>query len=135
MFTSKNKNLCSPHPFPSGAEEKRLHLLLPLPPHPLFFTCGRVLNLCFSSSPTLPHAGCGSLGGDGVAPVWMPLHVSDASDGLHLWAAGSELIEMLELSLLQQVLAATVTGELVAHPAEEQPKREERFSFKGRIEL
>lgn len=49
----------------------------------------------------------------------MPLHVSDASDGLHLWAAGSELIEMLELALLQQELAATVAGELVSHPAED----------------
>lgn len=52
----------------------------------------------------------------------MPLHVPDASDGLHLRAAGSELVEMLELSLLQQVLAAAVAGELVTHPAGEERK-------------
>lgn len=47
----------------------------------------------------------------------MPLHVSDASDGLHLWAAGSKLIEMPELALLEQILASTVARELVSHPA------------------
>lgn len=77
-----------------------LFLLLLLPP-PLFSTHTGVPGpSSSSSSPALPRAGWDSLGGDGVAPVGMPLHVSDASDGLHLWAAGSELIEMLELALL-----------------------------------
>lgn len=127
---------CVPHILSCvGQRRNDSSLLLLLLPHPLFSTCVRVLSLHFSSGPALPRAGRASLGGDGVAPVWMPLHVSDASDGLHLWAAGSELIEMLELSLLQQVLAAAVAGELVAHPAEERRKREERSTFKGRIEL
>lgn len=47
--------------------------------------------------------------------MWVPLHVADAPDGLHLRAAGSELVEMLEFALLQQVLVATVAGELVSH--------------------
>lgn len=67
--------------------------------------------------------------------MWMPLHVPDASDGLHLWAAGPELVEVLELSFLQQVLAAAVAGELVPHPAEEWRKREERFSFKENTDV
>lgn len=51
--------------------------------------------------------------------MWMPLHVSDASDGLHLWAAGPKLVEMPELPLLEQILASTVARELVPHPAKE----------------
>lgn len=47
--------------------------------------------------------------------MWVPLHVTDAPDGLHLGGTGSELIEMLEFALLQQVLVATVAGELVSH--------------------
>lgn len=114
---------CLPHiPSSLGRRRNDYTLLLPLLPHPLFSICVRVLSLSISSCPALPRAGCGSLGGEGVAPVRMPLHVPDASDGLHLWAAGSELVEMLELSLLQQVLAAAVAGELVTHPAEEERK-------------
>lgn len=77
---------------------------------------GALLLLLLRPQPSFPLA---SLGGGGVAAVWMPLHVPDASDGLHLWAAGSELIEMLEVALLQKVLAAAVAGELVPHPAVE----------------
>lgn len=51
--------------------------------------------------------------------MWVPLHVTDAPNGLHLWAAGAELVEMPVVALLQQVLAAAVTGELVTHPAGE----------------
>lgn len=50
----------------------------------------------------------------------MPLHVADASHGLQLRVASTKLVEVPELALLQQVLAATVTGELVAHPAGEE---------------
>jgi len=58
--------------------------------------------------------------------VRVPLHVADAPDRLHLGAAGAVLVEVAVLALLQQVLAATVTGELVAHPAEggERERRE-----------
>lgn len=49
----------------------------------------------------------------------MPLHVADASHGLDLRLAGAKLVEVPELALLQQVLAAAVAGELVAHKAEE----------------
>lgn len=63
----------------------------------------------------------------------MPLHVPDASDGLHLRAAGSELIEMLELALLQQELAATVAGELVAHPAEERGEKKEDLKARNQV--
>lgn len=47
----------------------------------------------------------------------MPLHVADAPHGLQLGSASAKLVEVLELALLQQVLAATVSGELVADPA------------------
>ena len=47
----------------------------------------------------------------------VPLHVADTPDGLHLGVAGTKLVEVPVLALLQDVLAATVTGELVAHPA------------------
>lgn len=45
----------------------------------------------------------------------VPLHVADAPNGLHLRAAGPELIEVLEFALLQQVLVATVAWKLVSH--------------------
>lgn len=45
----------------------------------------------------------------------VPLHVADAPNGLHLGATGPELVEVLEFALLQQVLVATVAGELVSH--------------------
>ena len=77
------------------------------------------LGLRLSSDPSLPRPRWVSLGGHGVAAVWVPLHVADTPDGLHLGAAGAELIEMPELALLQQVLAATVARELVTHPAGE----------------
>lgn len=49
----------------------------------------------------------------------MPLHVADAPDGLDLRAAGTKLVEVLEFALLQQVLVATVAGELVSHKSVE----------------
>lgn len=47
----------------------------------------------------------------------MPLHVTDAPHRLDLGLAGAKLVEVPELALLQQVLAAAVAGELVAHEA------------------
>lgn len=47
----------------------------------------------------------------------MPLHVADAPNGLHLGAAGAVLIEMPVVPLLQQVLTAAVSRELVTHPS------------------
>lgn len=47
----------------------------------------------------------------------MPLHVADAPHRLDLGLAGAKLVEVPELALLQQVLAAAVAGELVAHEA------------------
>lgn len=47
----------------------------------------------------------------------MPLHVTDTPHGLELRVAGTKLIEMPEVALLQQILAATVSRELVSHPA------------------
>lgn len=55
--------------------------------------------------------------------MWVPLHVTDAPDGLHLGAAGAKLIEMPVFALLQQELAATVAGELVTHPTGERQRR------------
>lgn len=77
------------------------------------------LRLHLSSDPSLPRPRWISLGGHGVAAVWVPLHVTDAPHGLHLGAAGAVLIEMPVLALLQQVLAATVARELVTHPTGE----------------
>ena len=48
----------------------------------------------------------------------MPLHVADTPHGLELGVAGTVLVEVPVLALLQQVLATTVSGELVSHPAE-----------------
>ena len=47
----------------------------------------------------------------------MPLHVTDTPHGLELRMAGAKLVEVPEVALLQQVLAATVSRELVTHPA------------------
>lgn len=79
---------------------------LPLPP-PLSLTSALPL-------PLLPRA---SLAGHGVAAVWVPLHVADAPHRLELGAAGAVLVEVPVVALLQQELAATVTRELVPHPA------------------
>lgn len=54
----------------------------------------------------------------------MPLHVADASHGLQLRVASTKLIEVPELALLQQVLAATVSRELVSHPAGEETAKQ-----------
>lgn len=78
------------------------------------------LSLRLSSDPSLPRPRLVSLGGHGVAAMWVPLHVTDAPHGLHLGAAGAKLIEMPVVALLQQVLAATVSRELVSHPAGEE---------------
>lgn len=55
---------------------------------------------------------------DGVesAPL-VPLHVSDAPNGLDLRNLGSELGAVLVLPLFKQVLVASVAGVLIAHPA------------------
>lgn len=69
--------------------------------------------------PSLPRPRRTSFGGDNVAAMWVPLHVADAPDGLHLRAAGPKLIEVLKLALLQKVLVATVARELVSHKSAE----------------
>lgn len=76
--------------------------------------------LCFSSASSLPLLAWPSLAGHGVAAMWVPLHVADAPNGLHLRAASAILVKVSIVALLQQVLAATVAGVLVAHPAERQ---------------
>lgn len=76
--------------------------------------------LCFSSVSSLPLLAWPSLAGHGVAAMWVPLHVADAPNGLHLRAASAILVKVSIVALLQQVLAATVAGVLVAHPAERQ---------------
>lgn len=55
---------------------------------------------------------------DGVehAPL-VPLHVSDAPHGLDLRDLGTKLIAVLELALFKQVLVASVSWILVAHPS------------------
>lgn len=52
----------------------------------------------------------------------MELPVADTPDGLHLGVAGAILIEVSVVTLLQQVLAATVTGVLVSHKAAEKER-------------
>ena len=125
--TTKNNNRL---PGDFGTEEEISH---PLPP-PLLLrppssaspsVSVPALCLHLSSDPSLSRPRCASLGGHGVAAVWVPLHVTDAPHGLHLGAAGAVLIEMPELALLQHVLAATVAGELVTHPTAER-EREQR---------
>lgn len=138
--TTKNNNLLySLHlafklPRDYGTEEK---LLNPLPP-PLLFCppssasiSAPTLDLHFSSDPSLPRPRWVSLGGHGVAAVWVPLHVTDTPNGLHLGVAGAKLIEMPVVTLLQQILAATVARELVTHPAGE--KQRERRGERNRI--
>lgn len=78
----------------------------PLPP-PLSLASALSLSL-------LPWA---SLAGHGVAALLVPLHVTDTPHGLELRMAGTKLVEVPEVTLLQQVLAATVSRELVSHPA------------------
>jgi len=57
----------------------------------------------------------------------VPLHVTDTPHGLELRMAGAKLIEVPELALLQQVLASTVSRELVSHPAGE--KQQETLQY------
>lgn len=60
----------------------------------------------------------------------MPLHVTDTPDGLHLGATGAKLVEMPVVTLLQQVLATTISGELVTHPTgEKQGKRGKKLNL------
>ena len=53
----------------------------------------------------------------------MPLHVTDTPHRLELRMAGAILVEVPVFTLLQQVLAATVSRELVSHKAEEGEER------------
>lgn len=123
----------SPHPALKPSRDLRTGetLLHPLPPPLLHCSSSSTsisvpaFGLRLSSSPSLPRPRWVSLGGHGVAAVWVPLHVTNAPNGLHLGAAGTKLIEMPVITLLQQKLAATVAGELVTHPTEER-KREKR---------
>ena len=59
----------------------------------------------------------------------MPLHVADTPHGLELRVTGAVLVEVPELALLQQVLATTVSGELVSHPAEERDQHRNILTF------
>lgn len=60
----------------------------------------------------------------------VPLHVTDTPDGLHLGATGAKLVEVSVVTLLQQVLATTVSRELVTHPTrEKQEKRRKNFNL------
>lgn len=51
--------------------------------------------------------------------MWVPLHVTDTPHRLKLRATGAILVKVSVFTLLQQELAATVSGVLIAHPAEE----------------
>lgn len=72
--------------------------------------------LSLSSSPPLPLLVWPSLAGHGVAAEWVPLHVTDAPHRLELRAASAVLVKVSVFALFQQELAATVSGELIAHP-------------------
>lgn len=47
----------------------------------------------------------------------VPLHVTNTSHRLELRVASAILVEVPVVTLLQQILAPTVSGELVSHPA------------------
>ena len=60
----------------------------------------------------------GRLGGqDGETAFAMPLPVTQATHGLHLWLEGPPLVPVPEVARLQEVLVPTVAGILVANPA------------------
>lgn len=61
----------------------------------------------------------------------MPLHVSDAPHRLDLRNLGTKLIVVLELALLKQVLVASVSRVLVAHPAGRPQSRKETSETGG----
>ena len=67
-------------------------------------------------SPPSSSSASSSLAGHGVATMLVPLHVPNASDGLELRTACAVLVEVPVVTLLQQVLAATVTRVLVPNP-------------------
>lgn len=73
--------------------------------------------LRLSSAHSLSRPLGPSLAGQGVAAMLVPLHVADTPHGLELGVAGAVLVEVFEVALLQKVLGATVSRELVAHPA------------------
>lgn len=87
-------------------------------------------SLSLPTSPSLSHPLKPSLAGHGVAAVWVPLHVTYTPHGLHLGPASTVRIKVPVVTLLQQVLAATVAWVLVAHPAEGGKQRGD--SIKGR---
>lgn len=88
-------------------------------------------SLSLPTSLSLSHPLEASLAGHGVAAVRVPLHVTHTPHGLHLGAASTIFIKVLVVTLLQQVLAATVAWVLVAHPAEG-GKQRRGDSMKGR---
>ncbi|KAG7230349.1 hypothetical protein INR49_024453 [Caranx melampygus] len=72
------------------------------------------------------------LNGDGLVDfeaLLVPLHVTDTPHGLELRMAGTVLVEVPVVTLLQQVLAATVSRELVSHPAGEKKKTGESLNL------
>lgn len=50
-------------------------------------------------------------------PSWVILHVTDAPHRLDLRKQGSKLRALLKLSFLKQILVASVSWVLIAHPA------------------
>lgn len=50
-------------------------------------------------------------------PFWVILHVTDAPHGLDLRQHGPKLRTLLKLSFLEQILVASVSWVLIAHPA------------------
>lgn len=50
-------------------------------------------------------------------PFWVKLHVTDAPHGLDLRQRGPKLRTLFKLSFLEQILVASVSWVLIAHPA------------------
>lgn len=57
-------------------------------------------------------------GGEGEAASLVELHVPDAAHGLDLGLEGTEVVVVSVVAALKQVLVASVSGVLVAHPPE-----------------
>lgn len=64
------------------------------------------------------HAVRMPLGAHLEAAPAVRLHVSHSADGLHLGLVGAPVVPVLVRPHFEDILVATVTGVLVAHPAE-----------------
>lgn len=122
-------------PPPSGSCTQILYMVGWLPLH-----CSQhpqVAFTCSTSSFSLPLSWVGnntplpccpsnrwrSLLRHDVGTEGVELHVANAADWLHPRVPGTKLIEVPEVTLLQQVLAATVTWEFIPDPAVIRGKR------------